>query len=78
MTKQELLNGLVRDLTKVGSIPKSEARRRIQEYAESVVRERLKKMVNIKFPRGERKWCVECAERIKKEILAAKDKFNIE
>ena len=26
-------------------------------------------IVNQKFPRGERKWCVECAQRIRKDLL---------
>lgn len=34
---KETLNTLVRDLTKVGSIPKSEAKRRIKNYVHQVV-----------------------------------------
>lgn len=29
----------------------------------------VKSVENKKFPRGERKWCVECARRIRKDIL---------
>jgi len=39
--KQEILDELVRDLTKVGSISKSEARRRIQDYAMEFLKEYL-------------------------------------
>ena len=30
--------------------------------------EKIENIVNKKFPRGERKWCIECAKRIKKDI----------
>lgn len=29
----------------------------------------LDQMVNKKFPVGKRKWCIECAKRIRKEVL---------
>ena len=39
--KNEELENLIRDLTKVGSIPKSEARRRILEFAEAARKENV-------------------------------------
>ena len=40
----------------------------------SELKEVLEEIRNKKFPIGERKWCIECATRIKKDI---KDKFNL-
>jgi len=37
---------------------------------EKEVREEIEKLADRKFPRGERLWCIECAKRIKKELLA--------
>ena len=43
----------------------------LQKLAEQ--KEEIIKMIweveNKKFPRGERKWCIECAKRIKREII---------
>jgi len=34
-----------------------------------IIRKEIKRIENMKFPKGERKWCIECFKRIKKEIL---------
>lgn len=39
----ELLDELIKDLTKAGSIPKSEAKRRLDEYVVSVIKEAMPK-----------------------------------
>jgi len=33
------------------------------------VREMIEEIPDRKFPRGERKWCIECANRIRKDLL---------
>lgn len=47
MNINEDLDTLVRDLTQVGSIPKSEARRRIEEYTEGRVSEAVREVFSI-------------------------------
>lgn len=35
----------------------------------------LRKIIKKEFPKGKRKWCFECAKRIKKDILIEIDKL---
>ena len=46
----------------------------IKKQEREQIKTEIKEIIDRKFPRGERLWCVECAERIYKEIKKLKDK----
>lgn len=48
--------------------PYEELKSRLKQTISQVVEECLNKAVEKRFPRGERKWCAECAKRIKKYV----------
>ena len=39
------------------------------------LREKIEGLDKVKFPRGERKWCIECAKRIKKYLMKQNSSF---
>lgn len=54
------------DITKVILAERESQRKKVIAEVESS----LVEVVNKKFPRGERKWCIECADRITEELRA--------
>lgn len=69
------IDNLVRDICSVSVAPasKSKVRSLVTKALTShtlAIRKEVKNIKSKKFPRGERMWCIECAQRIEKEILA--------
>lgn len=62
-----MIEELVRDLTKVGSISKSEAKARILEYVDQALQQRTESIIK-EFTSGER--CTRCGDKMEATGLA--------